>query len=218
MEKLGARIRDLRSQKNITQEQLAQRLHVTRQAISNWENEKTQPDLQTLQQLAQALDISAEELIYGKQEKKYYLLPKREEDFMFENIGGKLKKLASILTWIGCILSLLAGFIYAFPIGLLLITPIGCLLSWVGSFALYGFGQLIENSDRCVDLLTRAHGIPETEEASPTQEPLSPREPWICYSCGEENSGRVSYCVNCGTNRGWSDMKWEQEQAKKENP
>ena len=62
---IGKNIRRGREAKGFTQEELARRLTVTRQAVSNWENEKTQPDIDTLQKLAQHLDVSAEELIYG---------------------------------------------------------------------------------------------------------------------------------------------------------
>ena len=41
MNDIGKNIKRFRSDKNITQEQLAERLHVTRQAVSNWENGKT---------------------------------------------------------------------------------------------------------------------------------------------------------------------------------
>ena len=62
---IGKNIRRSREAKGFTQEELARRLNVTRQAVSNWETEKTQPDIDTLQKLAQHLEVSAEELIYG---------------------------------------------------------------------------------------------------------------------------------------------------------
>ncbi len=62
---VGKNIKQFREQKGLTQEQLAEQLHVTRQAVSNWENDKTQPDIETLHQIAFALDCSVEELIYG---------------------------------------------------------------------------------------------------------------------------------------------------------
>ena len=45
---------------------MAETLHVTRQAVSNWENGKTQPDIETLSALAECFEIPVEELIYGK--------------------------------------------------------------------------------------------------------------------------------------------------------
>ena len=63
---VGRNIRRFREAKGLTQEQLAERLCVTRQAVSNWENEKTQPDIDTLHKIAQVLEVSVEELIYGE--------------------------------------------------------------------------------------------------------------------------------------------------------
>ena len=50
----------------MTQDELAEKLNVTRQAVSNWENEKTQPDIETLNSISETLDVSVEELIYGQ--------------------------------------------------------------------------------------------------------------------------------------------------------
>ena len=66
---VGKNIKKYREQKGLTQEQLAEQLCVTRQAVSNWENEKTQPDVETLHKISCALECSVEELIYGTQRK-----------------------------------------------------------------------------------------------------------------------------------------------------
>lgn len=66
MERVSKNLRRLRKKQNLTQEQLAESLHVTRQAISNWENDKTQPDIASLTQLAEILHVDIEELLYGE--------------------------------------------------------------------------------------------------------------------------------------------------------
>ena len=45
-------IKRLRQQAGLTQEQLAEKLFVTRQTVSLWENGKTQPDIETLERIA----------------------------------------------------------------------------------------------------------------------------------------------------------------------
>ncbi len=76
---------------------------------------------------------------------------------MYDNIGGKIKKLATFLSLIGIIISILIGLILTVVIDnilfLLLIGGLGSLFAWIASFCLYGFGQLIENSDKTVRLL-----------------------------------------------------------------
>lgn len=76
---------------------------------------------------------------------------------MFGNIGGKIKTLAQVVTWIGIIGSVICGFVL---MGIdedliftgFIIALLGSLSSWVSSFVLYGFGQLIENTDKLVEL------------------------------------------------------------------
>lgn len=62
---VGKNIKRYRTEKGMTQDELAEVLCVTRQAVSNWENEKTQPDIETLNRIAETLGVTVEELIYG---------------------------------------------------------------------------------------------------------------------------------------------------------
>lgn len=66
MKHIGKNIKKHRTAMGMTQDQLAEKLNVTRQAVSNWETGKTQPSIETLTALAAHFDISAEMLIYGK--------------------------------------------------------------------------------------------------------------------------------------------------------
>ncbi len=66
MEKVSKNLRRLRKAKHLTQEQLAEELHITRQAISNWENNKTQPDIASLARISEIFEVEIEELIYGE--------------------------------------------------------------------------------------------------------------------------------------------------------
>ena len=62
-ETMGKRISDLRKGKGMTQEQLAQLLGVTPQAVSKWENDLSCPDISILHQLAEALGVTTDELL-----------------------------------------------------------------------------------------------------------------------------------------------------------
>ena len=61
----GAIIRSLREKKKMTQEELADRIHVSSKAVSKWETGKGYPDISLLETLAKALDISVIELLSG---------------------------------------------------------------------------------------------------------------------------------------------------------
>ncbi len=65
MTAIGENIKTKRKKLGITQEELAEKLSVTRQAVSNWENGKTEPDIETLTKIAQIFDLSIDELVDG---------------------------------------------------------------------------------------------------------------------------------------------------------
>ena len=62
MEEIGTNIRLLRKTKNVTQEELANALHITYQAISKWENGSSQPDIALLPAIANYFGVSIDEL------------------------------------------------------------------------------------------------------------------------------------------------------------
>ena len=63
----GAVIRRLREKKKITQQELAERIHVSSKAVSKWETGQGFPDISLLEPLAAALDISVIELLSGEE-------------------------------------------------------------------------------------------------------------------------------------------------------
>ena len=65
---LGKRISDLRHQKGLKQDELAERLNVSPQAVSKWENDQTCPDITSLPQLSRILGVTVDELLSGKTE------------------------------------------------------------------------------------------------------------------------------------------------------
>ena len=62
---LGNQIKKYRSELQISQEQLADRIYVSRQTISNWENEKNYPDVNSLILLSEVFQTSIDKLIKG---------------------------------------------------------------------------------------------------------------------------------------------------------
>ncbi len=93
---------------------------------------------------------------------------------MFKNIGKKIKVLAKVLCWIGIVLSVLLGLsviLLSFSGGVdaslngtpvnvsgvgaiiagILIMIVGSLVSWISSFVTYGFGQVVDNTDKMVN-------------------------------------------------------------------
>ena len=67
MNTIGKRIANLRKEKQLKQDDLAQMLGVSPQAVSKWENDQTCPDITLLPDLAKILGVTVDELLSGKQ-------------------------------------------------------------------------------------------------------------------------------------------------------
>ena len=65
MKNFGESIRNARIQQNLTQDALAEKLYVTRQTISNYENGRSEPDIETMQKLAEILKLDMNEVLGG---------------------------------------------------------------------------------------------------------------------------------------------------------
>ena len=72
-------IKKIRTELNITQEELAKQLNVTKGAISNWEVGRNYPDIQPLVKLSDELNISLDQLL-------------REDEKMVSSMDKKIKK------------------------------------------------------------------------------------------------------------------------------
>ena len=62
---LGNKIKYYRGEKELSQEELAERVYVSRQTISNWENNKSYPDINSIVLLSEIFEISIDNLIKG---------------------------------------------------------------------------------------------------------------------------------------------------------
>ena len=87
METIGKRISENRKRKNIKQDELAEMLCVSPQAVSKWENDLSCPDISLLPKLSKTLGISVDELLSGKQESTVAFVPeesrKNIDEMMF---------------------------------------------------------------------------------------------------------------------------------------
>lgn len=63
MKKFGDRIAEARERKGLTQEKLAQRIEVSRAALSHYEKSRRQPDIDTLVKIAAELGVSVDYLL-----------------------------------------------------------------------------------------------------------------------------------------------------------
>ena len=79
MREFAVRLKKAREQIGFTQEQLAEKIGVTRQAVSRWEQGITQPDMEMLVTLSEALQVDAEFLTFGKKPDTYPRFQKKHK-------------------------------------------------------------------------------------------------------------------------------------------
>ena len=86
-EKIGKFIAQCRKNKNITQEQLAEKLGVTNKSVSRWENGKNMPDYSILKELCNILDIDVNEFLSGEKIQKNEM-----QSYRIDNLDSILKE------------------------------------------------------------------------------------------------------------------------------
>lgn len=102
-EKIGKFIAKLRKEKNMTQEQLAEKLGVSNKSISRWENGTTMPDYSLLKDICNELDTNINELMSGEKIEKENYIAKAEENLFL--LKKRLDKMCKILNRLTSILS-----------------------------------------------------------------------------------------------------------------
>lgn len=127
---LGNRIKELRKAQNINQDELAEQLFVSRQTISNWENDKSYPDIQSVLLLSEIFDVSVDTLLKGDVEKM--------ERSVTEQMQADKNKMNAYA--IGMTISMIAIFvstpILAFTIGFWFLIPFAMLFACTMYFAI----------------------------------------------------------------------------------
>ena len=67
---LGERLYELRKKKGLSQEEVAEKLNVTRQSVSKWETDESKPDFDKIVPICELYEISTNELLNGTKEEK----------------------------------------------------------------------------------------------------------------------------------------------------
>ena len=67
---IGKTIQDLRKRKGLSQEELAEKIDVSRQAVSKWENGSSVPDVEKIIALSDFFQVSTDYLLKGKETEK----------------------------------------------------------------------------------------------------------------------------------------------------
>lgn len=96
---IGSKIQADRLEKNMTQEQVAGLLEVSRQTISNWENAKSYPDIVSVIKMSECYDVSLDYLLKGEQKMNTYY-DYLEESTNVVKSNTKRNKTVTILSYL----------------------------------------------------------------------------------------------------------------------
>lgn len=96
---IGIKLKEARLKANLTQEQAAEALGVSRQTISNWENEKTYPDIVSVVKMSDLYRISLDHLLKGETPGSNYLNYLEESTNVVKS-NDKLSKLILIASYL----------------------------------------------------------------------------------------------------------------------
>lgn len=86
MESFGNRLASIRKEHHMTQNDVAEKLHVSPQAVSKWENDITSPDIPTLITLSEIYHMSLDEMTGKKKEVPAYTEEKKDIRSLFLKI------------------------------------------------------------------------------------------------------------------------------------
>lgn len=96
---IGIKLKNARIKSKLTQEQVSEALGVSRQTISNWENERTYPDIVSVVKLSYLYDISLDHLLNEENSMSDYL-SFLEESTNIVKSNNKLSKLILIISYL----------------------------------------------------------------------------------------------------------------------
>ena len=96
----GERMKQLRCSHNLSQVDVAHDLHVSKQTVSNWENNRNLPDLAMILQIAEAFSLSLDELILGEN----HTMNNMTEKLIDDGSEGRRARRYLKIAWIGAVL------------------------------------------------------------------------------------------------------------------
>lgn len=101
---LGERLKEYRVKEGLSQEQLAERLNVSRQAITKWENDKGIPDIDNLITISRMMGVTLDELVMGEARIKEEAADQRKNSMKGHLIAAIILFFAAVC-WIisGCL-------------------------------------------------------------------------------------------------------------------
>lgn len=154
----GEKIKKLRAQKNMTQEQLAEKLYVSRTAVSKWESGRGYPSIDSLKDVASLFQVSVDELLSSEE---IIVIAKKENQSVIKRIGrlvfGFFDVIAILFIFLPIYAKEVDGFVYSVPLLSTSDIGTGIKVSYIvilSILSLIGVAELVLNFVRCKKIQT----------------------------------------------------------------
>ncbi|MGX7059202.1 DUF3955 domain-containing protein [Vagococcus humatus] len=151
----GTTIKKIRTNQQLTQEEFGKELHVTRQAVSNWENNRNLPDLEMIILISKTYHLSLDELILGEDQMTHKLIKDGSETRRAQlNLITTLIGSFLLLIGLGCFLIKANSVEYLDATGMLhenfYLIPIGFLFLLAGGIVIFttGLSYFLKKADK----------------------------------------------------------------------
>ena len=183
---ISNQIKTRREAMGLSQEQLAEKLYVSRQTISNWERDKTYPDVQSLLMLSILFGTSIDTLVKG------------DVTVMEEAVERDRKRMGTRMLWLAVLMLALLAVAFA-----LILSP--ALTGWraPGARRRRGCGVPAGDSGACCRNRPRAHQARERPGDIP-RDPRCPQCRQVLYSHKRDSFNNKMQCPRAPSSRRWS--------------
>ncbi|MBS9335642.1 helix-turn-helix transcriptional regulator [Fructobacillus papyrifericola] len=177
-----ADIKQLREEHSLTQQELADKVHVSRQTVSTWERGKNYPSLDVLRELSQLFGLSFEKLVFGEEQMT------KKDDTIANRVNGDRKK----KKWYKKTTVALAAII-------------GLIVIWAGTLT-FGYQNGFEQIDRVNPFLsyqTAYTKLPEEKVVKPTNKNRGQWTAWFTDNLMGSEWWKLT--LSTGVNPGYDD-------------
>ena len=184
---ISNQIKTRREAMGLSQEQLAEKLYVSRQTISNWERDKTYPDVQSLLMLSILFGTSIDTLVKG------------DVTVMEEAVERDRKRMGTRMLWLAVLMLALLAVAFA-----LILSPA---FNWMGGHLgrrrRRGCGVPAGDSGACCRDRPRAHQARERPGDIP-RDPRCPQCRQVLYGHKRDSFNNKMQCPRAPSSRRWS--------------
>ena len=159
---LGQRLIELRKAKHLSQEEVAEKLNVTRQTVSKWETDQSSPEFDKILPLCELYEVSTDELLTGRKEEEKELVSNTKDNNKERTLGlviGILLYFIAVAWIIGSVAALKLNPVLSTAIFIVICGVATCVIVYTRIVYKKGRDESKENEDKLYKQLEEIGGL-----------------------------------------------------------